>query len=139
MLCVLILYVRGGTYSLTSTPNDRFLRNFFMAGLFIFRDFARNLLRVSFRRNIFSYFILDGWPGIRTHVFGSNKPTPYILDHDLQFKVDSEWQIFWGSFHGNLFTLKVFARNLLRGRCRRNIFSYFNLTWGLSSGYADFR
>ena len=31
------LYVSSGTYSLTSTPNDRFLRNFFMAGLFTLR------------------------------------------------------------------------------------------------------
>ena len=40
----LILYVSGGTYSLTSTPNDKFLRNFFMADLFTLRVFARNLL-----------------------------------------------------------------------------------------------
>ena len=38
---------------LTSTPNYRFLRNFFMAGLFALRVFARNLLRGSRRRNIF--------------------------------------------------------------------------------------
>ena len=31
MLCELILYVSGGTYSLTSTPNERFLTNIFMA------------------------------------------------------------------------------------------------------------
>ena len=30
MLCTLILYI-SRTYSLTSTPNDRFLKNFFMA------------------------------------------------------------------------------------------------------------
>ena len=53
MLCALILYVSGQTYSLTSTPNDRFLRNFFMAGLFHLRVFARNLLKASCRRNIF--------------------------------------------------------------------------------------
>ena len=28
MLCVLILYMRGGTYSLMSRPNDRFLKSF---------------------------------------------------------------------------------------------------------------
>ena len=32
ILCVLILYVCGGTFSLTSTPYDLFLSNFFMAG-----------------------------------------------------------------------------------------------------------
>ena len=82
MLCALILYVRGGTYSLTSTPNDRFLRNFFMAGLFTLRVFARNLLRGSRRRNIFHIFIFDDWPEVRTQAFASNKSTHYILDHD---------------------------------------------------------
>ena len=28
MLCVFVLYMSGGTYSLKSTLNDRFLRNF---------------------------------------------------------------------------------------------------------------
>ena len=49
MLCALILYLNGGTYSLTSTPNDRLL----MAIVFTLRVFARNLLRGSSRRNIF--------------------------------------------------------------------------------------
>ena len=45
---------------------------------------------------------------------------------DLQFKVDSERQIFEKLFMAILFTLRVFARNLLRGSRRRNIFfSYF--------------
>ena len=51
MLCALTLYVGGGIYSLMSTPNDSFLRNFFMAGLFTLRIFARNLLRGSRQRN----------------------------------------------------------------------------------------
>ena len=53
VLCSLIFYVSGVTYSLSSTPNDWFLRNYFMAGLFIFRIFARNLLGTCCRRNIF--------------------------------------------------------------------------------------
>ena len=44
MLCVLILYISGGTYSLKSTPNDRFFEKLFMAILFTLRVFARNLL-----------------------------------------------------------------------------------------------
>ena len=36
MLCALILYISRGIQSLTSTPNDSFLRNFFMAGYFIY-------------------------------------------------------------------------------------------------------
>ena len=43
MLCVLILYISGGTYSLKSTPNDGFFRTFFVAILFILKVFARNL------------------------------------------------------------------------------------------------
>ena len=45
-------------YSLTSTPNDRFLRNLFMAGLFTLRVFTRYPLRGNRLRNIFSYFVL---------------------------------------------------------------------------------
>ena len=57
MLCMLILHVSGGTYSLTLTPNDRFLRNFFMTSLLTLRVFARNLLRENGRKNIFFFFI----------------------------------------------------------------------------------
>ena len=53
----LILYV--------STPNDKFLRNFFMAGLFILRVFERNLLGENCRRNIFVFiFRFDVWPRV---------------------------------------------------------------------------
>ena len=41
MLCTLILYVSGGIYRLTSTPNDRFLKNYFMAGLFYSQSFQK--------------------------------------------------------------------------------------------------
>ena len=41
---------------------------------------------------------------------------------DLQFKVESERQIFEKVFMAILFTLRVFARNLLKGNRRRNIF-----------------
>ena len=52
MLCVLILNISGGVYSLKSTPKSTdFLRNFFKAGLFTLRVFARNLLRGNRRRN----------------------------------------------------------------------------------------
>ena len=61
VVCVnFILYMSGGTYSLTSTLNDRFLRNFFMAGLFTLGVFARNLLRRNQPREYFvSIFRFD--------------------------------------------------------------------------------
>ena len=51
MLCVLILYISGGTYSLKSTPNDI-------------------LLRGSCRRNIFYIFRFAGgvWPRVWDHI-----------------------------------------------------------------------
>ena len=57
MLCVLILYVSGGTYSLTST-SSKFLGNFFMAALFSPGDYARSLLRGNSPRNILFIFPL---------------------------------------------------------------------------------
>ena len=48
----------------------------------------------------------------------------FIRDwRDLQFNVDSERLAFEKLFHGSLFYIRVFARNLLRGgNRRRNIF-----------------
>ena len=68
MLCALILYMSGGTYTLKSTPNDRFLRKFFMAIIFTFRVFARNLLKDK-RRKILFVFCFDAWPGARSLSF----------------------------------------------------------------------
>ena len=58
LCCVLIQYMSGAKYNLKSTPNVRFLRNFFLAILFILRVLSGNLQRSSCRSNIFSYFIL---------------------------------------------------------------------------------
>ena len=45
---------------------------------------------------------------------------------NLQFKIESKQQIYGETFHNNfIFTLRVFARNLLSGSYRRNIFLYF--------------
>ena len=93
MLCALILYVSGRTYSLTSTSNNRLLRNFYMAGLFYSLNCCqKSAEKKSPKKYFFSYF---------------------VLMPDMGF----EW------------ALKVFARNLLRGNCRKNIFffSYFLL------------
>ena len=81
MLCVLILYISGGTYSLKSTPNDRFFEKlYYMAILFTLRVFARILLRGNRRKNTFciSFWFL-AWDS--NTGFSSNKPTHYLLDH----------------------------------------------------------
>ena len=53
-ICVSILYISGGTYSLKSTPNEKFFEKLLMAILFILRVFARrNPLRRNRRRNNF--------------------------------------------------------------------------------------
>ena len=74
MLCASISYVTGGNYSLTSTSNDRFLRNFSWQ-VYLFTGF---LPEIFF---IFHFFFFDDWPGIETQAFASNKTTHYILDH----------------------------------------------------------
>ena len=80
MLCVLILYISGGYYSLKSTPNDIFFEKLYMTILFTHRVFDRNLLRGNRRRNTFRIsFRCLAWnlnPG-----FSSNKPTHYLLHH----------------------------------------------------------
>ena len=64
LLCV---FITVGP-SLMSTATTEVLRNFFMVILFIVLLFARNLLRLSCRRNIFSYYVFSGdyWPGFST-------------------------------------------------------------------------
>ena len=44
---------------------------------------------------------------------------------------------FWETFHGNLFTLRVFAGNLLRGNLRSNTFCilFWCLTWSSNPGF----
>ena len=87
MLCALILYVSGGTYSLTSTPNNRFLRN-----LFTLSEIYKHTYIIG--HYIPSVMIID----LASH-------TTYVLCvnfmhkwQDLQFKVDSERLVFWEAF-----------------------------------------
>ena len=69
ILCVLILYISGGTYSLKSIPNDRFFKRLFGAILFALRVFARNLLRGNRRRNAFRIFVLKSGLGLEAWLF----------------------------------------------------------------------
>ena len=77
-----------------------------------------------------------------TYNFGRYNPSVRIIDtiyvacvnfihkwRDLQFKVNFERQIFLRNFSWQfLFTLRVFARNLLRGNRQRNT---FRISFGL--------
>ena len=63
MLCVLILYMSGGTYSLKSTPNDRFLRNFSWQ-FYLLSEFLPEICWEEVAEEIFFfYFRFDVWPG----------------------------------------------------------------------------
>ena len=81
MLCALTLYRSCGTYSINSSPNDGFLRSFFMAILLALKVFIRNLLRGSCqRRNIFILsFLCLTWD--LNSGLTSNKPIHYLLDY----------------------------------------------------------
>ena len=78
MLCVLILYISGNTYSLKSTPNDTLFEKLFMAILFTLRVFgcweeiAEEILFV------FRFWCLAWGSNLG---FSSNNPTHYLLDH----------------------------------------------------------
>ena len=78
MLCVLILYISGGTCSLkSSTPNDRFFEKLFMAVLIYSQSFCRKYTeRKQPKKYFLSYFVL--MPGLG---FTLNKPTHYLLDY----------------------------------------------------------
>ena len=105
-----ILYASGLTYSLTSTPSDRFLRNFFMAGLFTFRVLARNLLRGNRRRNIFFYLLFWYLTFDTNKGFTSNKPTHYLLDYDDAQYLYENFLLNW--------KLCIFYSNVLRWRVK---------------------
>ena len=74
MLCVLILYISGGTYSLKSTPNDRFFEKLFMAILFTQNFCLKSAERKSLKKYfLYFFFWCLAWV--------SNKPTHNLLDY----------------------------------------------------------
>ena len=98
LCCVLILYMRGGTYSLKSIPNDRFLGIYFNAILFysagkwnrLFKTFHGNFIysqifsqksdeRNSRKKYFFIFcFVEHVWPGVWN--VASSKSIYYLLD-----------------------------------------------------------
>ena len=61
ILCVLILYMNGGTYSLKSTPNNRFVLETFHGSFIYFQSFCQISAE---RRAPKIYFHIDVWPGV---------------------------------------------------------------------------
>ena len=56
---------------------------------------------------------------------------------DLKFKVDSELQIFWETFHGNFYLFSEFLPEILWEDVAEEIFSFWCLTWGLNPGFTS--
>ena len=78
MLCVLVLYISGETYSLRSTLNDGFFEKLFMAVLIFSQSFCQKSAEKKSPQKCFLFWCLV-WgsnPG-----FTSNKPTHYLLDY----------------------------------------------------------
>ena len=127
MLCVLILYISGGTYSLKSAPNDRFFEKLFMAILFSLRVFARNLHTYMIGHYNRSVRIID----LVSH-------TTYFVCvnfiykwRNLQFKVGSEWQIFWRTSWQFYFYSQSFCQKSAERKSSKKYFLYFVLMSGL--------
>ena len=57
---VIIIYVSDGTYSITWTLNDRFLRNFFMTGFIYSQSFCQ---KSAERKSPKKYFVIFGLVG----------------------------------------------------------------------------
>ena len=57
MLCVLILYVSAGTYSLMSTPNDRLFQKLFMAIFIYSQSFDQKSAEKKSPKKYFLYFV----------------------------------------------------------------------------------
>ena len=54
-----------------------------------------------------------------------------MIGGDLQFKVDSEWQIFWKSLHANFICSQSFFLKSAERKSPKKYFSYFVLMPGL--------
>ena len=150
MLCVLILYISGGTFSLKSTLNDKFLEKLFMTILFNLRVFAKNLVKGNRRRNTFriSFWFLawDSYPG-----YSNNKLTHYLLDHG-DFTSDTCYN-HWIAWHLALSCwndMSLVLRSSNAGREKFEIIAiwnisptaqnwqYIDVTW-ISSGFVSFQ
>ena len=89
-----------------------------------------------------------------TYIIGHYNPSVWIIDvvshttyvvcvnfihkwRDLQFKVDSERQIYWETFHGNFIYSQSFCQKSAERKSLRKYFSYFVLMFGSNPGFSS--
>ena len=104
MLCVLILYISGGTYSLKLTPNDRFFEKLFMTIFGIDLKLGPTVFNKTFHGsfNLLSEFLPEiCWEEIAEEILfvfcfnlWSVGPSLKSIKNDRFF-----WQTFQGSFN----------------------------------------
>ena len=96
------------------------------------------------------------WQNEVTHIIGHSNPSVRIIIdlvsyttyavcvnfihkwRDLQFKVDSEWQIFWETFHGNFIYSQSFCQKSAERKSPKKYFLYFVLMSGLGQNKVIF-
>ena len=64
MLCKLILYISGGTYSLKWTPNNKLFEKQFY--FILLSEFLPEICSEEINEELLSGFCFDVWPGVRT-------------------------------------------------------------------------
>ena len=67
MLCILVLCISGGSYSLKSTPNYIFFEKLFMV-IYLLSKFLPESVEKQTPMKYFFLFRFDVWPGARTLV-----------------------------------------------------------------------
>ena len=99
-----VVFQVGGTYSLKSSTDDRYLKSYITYIIGYYNPSDRIIDLVSHTTYVAWVNFIHKW-------------------RDIQFKVDSErhfLRVFEKLFMAILFILRVFARNLLKGSRRRN-------------------
>ena len=87
MLCVLILYISGGTYSLKSTPSDIFFEKLFHGCFYLLSEFLSEICWPEIAEEILFVFCFDVWPGAQTLVLRLIRPlqTPLSAEYKFNF------------------------------------------------------
>ena len=70
VVCVLILYISGETYSLKSTPNDKFFENLFHGSFYLLSEFLLEFCWEEIAvEKYFSYFVSMSGLGLEPWLF----------------------------------------------------------------------